>query len=324
MPTHRFPARTASAPEPEAPASGFPADALAGLTAQPKTLPAKYLYDAAGSALFERITGLAEYYPTRTELSILRDAGPELARLIGPEAVLVEFGGGSGLKAELLLRRLERPAGYAVVEISRAAMEATRARLSASMPQLPLRMIEADFSAQRPRPEELPAGRRVGFFPGSTIGNLEHAEAVAFLAGRRRILGEGAVFVLGADLVKPLSVVLPAYDDSQGVTAAFNRNLIHRLNRELGAGLDPAQFRHEARWNGERSRIEMHLVALTEQRAEIAGRSVVFRAGESIHTENSHKFTVAQLEAMAQAAGWRLTQVFTDPNDWFGVFVLGC
>lgn len=308
--------------EPEIPATGFGADALAGLRAMQKTLPAKYLYDAEGSALFERITELPEYYPTRTEISILREAGPELARIIGPEAVLIEFGGGSGLKAELLLRHMERPAGYGVVEISRAALEATRARLANAFPGLPLRFIEADFAALRPRADELPGGRRVGFFPGSTIGNLETAEAIAFLAGRRAVLGEGALFVLGADLVKPLSVVLPAYDDAQGVTAAFNLNLIHRLNRELRAGLDPALFRHEARWNAAHARVEMHLVALAAQRARIPGEDIRFRPGESIHTENSHKFAPAQLEAMAGAAGWRLLRVLTDPQEYFGVFVL--
>ncbi|MBY0447919.1 MAG: L-histidine N(alpha)-methyltransferase [Hyphomonadaceae bacterium] len=308
--------------EPEIPATGFGADALAGLRAMQKTLPAKYLYDAEGSALFERITELPEYYPTRTEISILREAGPELARIIGPQAVLIEFGGGSGLKAELLLRHMERPAGYGVVEISRAALEATRARLASAFPGLPLRCIEADFSALRPRAEELPAGRRAGFFPGSTIGNLEKAEAIAFLAGRRAVLGEGALFVLGADLIKPLGVLLPAYDDAQGVTAAFNLNLIHRLNRELGAGLDPGQFRHEARWNPAHARVEMHLVVRAAQSARIAGEVIRFRAGESIHTENSHKFTPAQIEAMAGAAGWRTLRVLTDPKGYFGVFVL--
>lgn len=320
MSTNRSAARRVC--EPAATPSGFAADALAGLRVPQKTLPAKYLYDAEGSALFERITALPEYYPTRTEISILREAGAELARIIGPEAVLVEFGGGSGLKAELLLRHMERPAGYGVVEISRTALEATRARLANAFPELPLRFIEADFAALRPLPEELPAGRRAGFFPGSTIGNLETAEAIAFLAGRRAVLGEGALFVLGADLVKPLSVVLPAYDDSEGVTAAFNLNLIHRLNRELAAELDPALFRHEARWNAAHARVEMHLVALAPQRAAIAGEDISFRTGESIHTENSHKFTPAQIEAIAAAAGWRMLQVFTDPQGYFGVFAL--
>lgn len=314
-------AKTGAAPR-LAPQDAFEADACEGLNSEPKWLAPKYFYDAAGSALFEQITKLPEYYPTRTELALLTGRGPELAKALGPGCVLIEFGAGSGLKAELLLKSLEAPAGYAAIEISQTALAATAARLAAAFPKLPIRLIEADFSAGEALPQGLPAGRRVGFFPGSTIGNMTPKEAEAFLAARRRMLGPGAAFLAGVDLAKDPAILLPAYDDAAGVTARFNLNLVTRLNRELGAGLDPAGFRHEARWNAAEGRIEMHLVATKAQTARIAGRAIHFRQGESIHTENSYKYEPAQFEALAARAGWRLLRRVTDAQDWFGLFLL--
>lgn len=314
-------ARNAAARLPES-QSSFEFDVGEGLAARPKRLSPKYLYDAKGSELFERITKLPEYYPTRTELALLQEQGSELAQALGPQCVLVEFGAGSGLKAELLLRSMLQPAGYMAIEISEAALAATHARLRAAFPRLPLRMLEADFTAQPPLPGDLPKGRRVGFFPGSTIGNMTPREAQDFLRSRRRMLGPDAAFVLGVDLAKDASILAPAYDDAEGVTAAFNLNLIERMNRELGAGLDASAFRHEARWNAAASRIEMHLVATRPQTARIGGRAYAFAAGESLHTENSYKYEPARFRALVEASGWRVEQMLTDAKGWFGVFLL--
>jgi L-histidine Nalpha-methyltransferase len=303
-------------------ASDFLKDALAGLAGAQKTLPAKYFYDAAGSALFEAITALPEYYPTRTELALLHDIGPRLRTAIGPDSLVVEFGAGSGEKAELLLRALDRPAGYVAIEISASALDGALQRLRAAFPGLPVCAIEGDFSVMTSLPLGLAAGQRLGFFPGSTIGNLNPVEAEIFLCGRRAMLGPGGRFLIGVDLAKDPAILLPAYDDAQGVTAAFNLNMLKRLNRELDARLDVARFRHEARWNAAESRIEMHLVARDAQTAYIAGQAFSFRAGESIHTENSYKYTPQAFAALAARAGWRTKASFFDAQNWFGLFLL--
>jgi len=301
--------------------TAFAEDAIAGLSATPKRLPAKYFYDAAGSALFEEITELPEYYLTRTELALLETRAPELAKALGPGRVVVEFGAGSGLKAALLLEAMERPAGYAAIEISAAALDATRARLAAAFPALPLRTLEADFLTLTALPAGLPKGAPVGFFPGSTIGNLTPAEAERFLARARRLLGQGSDFVLGTDLAKDPAVLIPAYDDAAGVTAAFNLNLIHRLNAELGAGLEPEAFRHEARWNDILSRIEMHLVATRDVRFTISGREFAFAKGSSIHTENSHKYGHRGARVLLLAGGWTPIAEWIDPAGDFAVIL---
>ncbi len=303
-------------------ASDFLQDALTGLSGAQKILPAKYFYDAAGSALFEAITALPEYYPTRIELALLRAIGPQLRAAIGPDSLVVEFGAGSGEKAELLLRALDRPAGYVAIEISASALDGALLRLRAAFPGLPVCAIEGDFSVMAELPLGLVPGPRLGFFPGSTIGNLTPPEAEQFLCGKRAMLGADGAFLIGLDLAKDPAILIPAYDDAQGVTAAFNLNMITRLNAELGAGLDEALFRHEARWNSAESRIEMHLVARAAQTAHIAGQTFSFRPGESIHTENSYKYTPAAFKALAARAGWRIEACFRDPQDWFGVFLL--
>lgn len=304
-------------------ASDFLQDALTGLAGAQKTLPAKYFYDAAGSALFEAITALPEYYPTRTELALLQAIGPQLRAAIGPDSLVVEFGAGSGEKAELLLRALDRPAGYVAIEISASALDGALLRLRAAFPGLPVCAIEGDFSVMAELPLGLVPGPRLGFFPGSTIGNLNPIEAETFLCGRRAMLGNGGQFLIGVDLAKDPAILIPAYDDAQGVTAAFNLNMLQRLNRELGARLDVTRFRHEARWNSAESRIEMHLVAQEAQTAHIAGQAFSFRPGESIHTENSYKYSPEAFEALALRAGWRIKARFSDAQNWFGLFLLG-
>lgn len=300
----------------------FRRDALAGLSAAQKTLPAKYFYDAHGSALFEAITDLPEYYPTRTEIALLRACAPALRAAIGPGRLVVEFGAGSGEKAELILAALNDPAGYVAIEISAAALDGALQRLRGAFPGLPVCAIEGDFSVMTDLPLGLAPGPRLGFFPGSTLGNLTPLEAEQFLCGRRAMLGHEGLFLIGLDLAKDPAILIPAYDDAQGVTAAFNLNVLARLNRELGAGLDLTLFRHEARWNGAHSRIEMHLVALADQTAHIAGQAIAFHAGESIHTENSYKYTPEAFAALALQAGWRIEASFSDAQNWFGLVLL--
>ena len=304
-------------------ATALQADALAGLSAAHKTLPCKWLYDAEGCRLFEAITRLPEYYPTRTEMRILEESGADIAEAVGPGAAVVEFGPGDGAKAVQLLGALEAPAAYLPVDIATEWLEAAAARVSAAFPELRVRPVVADFTL----PFEL-AGRaagsatHLGFFPGSTIGNFEPQEAVAFLRRARASLRPGARMLLGADLVKDTAVLEAAYDDAAGVTAAFDLNLLVRLNREAGADFDLAAFRHEARWNPVLERIEMHLVARRAQSVGLGGRRIRFEAGESIHTESSHKYRPDRLRALAESAGWRPRRMWTDAGDLFSVWLL--
>jgi dimethylhistidine N-methyltransferase len=298
-------------------------DALAGLAASPKTLPCKWLYDAEGCRLFEAITRLPEYYPTRTEVRILDECGPDIARAIGPGAAVVEFGPGDGAKAVQLLGALSAPAAYLPVDIAPEWLDAAASRVALAFPGLRVRPVVADFTL----PFDL-AGRaagsttHLGFFPGSTIGNFEPAEAVAFLRRARASLRPGARMLLGADLVKDVAVLRAAYDDAEGVTAAFNLNLLARLNREAGADFDLAGFRHEARWNPALDRIEMHLVSQRAQSVRLAGRVFRFADGETIHTESSHKYRPERLRNLVQAAGWRPGRMWTDTGQLFSVWLL--
>ncbi len=298
------------------------ADALAGLSAPRKTLPCKWLYDAAGAKLFEAITRLPEYYPTRTEVKILGEQAPAIAAAIGPHAAVVEFGPGDGSKAALLLAGLDRPAAYVPVEIAPEWLEGAAARVAAALPGLTVLPVVADFTLPFALPKGLGTAPRLGFFPGSTIGNFEPEEAAAFLRRARTTLGTGARLLLGADLVKDAAVLEAAYDDAAGVTAAFNLNLLHRLNREAGADFDIAAFRHRAVWNAAQERVEMHLVSQRAQRAHLAGREISFAAGETIHTESSHKYRPDRLRALAAAAGWREAAMWSDPRALFSVWLL--
>ncbi len=299
----------------------FLAEARAGLGASPRRMSPKWFYDTEGSRLFEAITRLPEYYPTRTETAILRAGATRLARHVPPGAVLVELGSGASVKTAILLDAIERLAAYVPVDISADFLGESAARLRRARPGLTVHPVAADFLGEIALPEAL-AGRPVAvFFPGSTIGNLDDAEAVALLARARRLPG-AAAFILGADMVKDTDVLLAAYDDAAGVTAAFNRNLLVRMNRELGTDFDPAAFRHEARWNAAESRIEMHLVARRAMRVRLGSDNLHFAAGESIHTENSRKFTLPQIDALAAAAGWRVAETLQDAERHFSVLAL--
>jgi dimethylhistidine N-methyltransferase len=298
-------------------------DALQGLSLPRKTLPCKWLYDAEGARLFEAITRLPEYYPTRTEVRILDECGPEIAEAVGPGAAVIEFGPGDGAKAVQLLQALQAPSAYLPVDIAPEWLTAVASRVAAAFPELPVNPVVADFTQQFDL-----AGRaagsatHLGFFPGSTIGNFEPRDAIRFLQRAHSTLRPGSRMLLGADLVKNIAVLEAAYDDASGVTAAFNLNLLRRLNREAGADFDPAGFRHRALWNATEERIEMHLVALHAQSVRLAGRVFRFAAGESIHTESSHKYRPKRIEALAAGAGWRKARMWTDPDRLFSVWLL--
>ncbi len=303
-------------------ATAFAADVLEGLAATPKQLPAKYFYDEAGSRLFERITELPEYYPTRTELRILESSAASIARLTDPGAALIEFGSGSTAKARLLLRHMASVRAYVPVDISAEFVNGEAARLQADFPALEVLPVAADFTGAFELPAAVKAGPRLGFFPGSTIGNLEPHEVTGFLRRAKRVLGQGAAFVVGVDLVKDPEVLYAAYNDSQGVTAQFNRNLLVRVNRELGADFDVSAFEHHAFYHRELRRIEMHLASLRRQKVRILGKCFDFRAGETIHTENSYKYSVESFAALARGAGWSIGADWTDPERYFSVQAL--
>jgi dimethylhistidine N-methyltransferase len=285
----------------------FAAALLDGLSASPKRMSPKWFYDAEGSRLFEDITRLPEYYPTRQEAELLRDVAPDWAGRFGPGAVLVEFGSGASEKTRIVLDAAPDLAAYVPIDISPDALEGAADRIEAGYPALKVRPMVGDFLALDALPEDVGPGRHVGFFPGSTIGNLEPGEAVAFLKAARDLLGEGALFILGVDLVKDPAVLVAAYDDAAGVTAAFNRNLLVRANREAGADFPVDEFRHRALWNAEASAIEMHLEAGRDMSVGIGGRRLGFARGETIHTESSRKFTRTAVDRLAAASGWRLS-----------------
>ncbi len=294
--------------------SDFRNDVLSGLRRTPKMIPSKHFYDAEGSRLFEEITRLPEYYPTRTETALLARIAPEISRRIPAGGALVEFGSGASVKTRLLLNAAPQLARYVPIDISPAALEEAAADLRASFPRLKIEPIVADFTTPIPLSDEVLAGGRMGFFPGSTLGNFEPRHATAFLARARRALGEGAQFLVGIDLVKSPIMLVAAYDDAAGVTAAFNKNLLVRMQAELDSDIDPDAFDHRAIWNAGASRIEMHLVSRADQTFAVAGERVHMASGETIHTENSHKFTVDSFMSMAAAAGWRAGPVWeTDP-----------
>ena len=300
----------------------FLSDVLEGLTRSAKTLPCKYFYDARGSALFDRICTLPEYYPTRTELAILRRHAGAMAAAIGPRCLLVEYGSGSSTKTRLLLDRLADPAAYVPVDISREHLLQSAAALAAHYPRLRVIPVCADFTRPFALPDVPDAARAVGYFPGSTIGNFAPADARKFLADVAEQCGPGGALLIGVDLTKPRSVLEPAYDDARGVTAEFNRNLLRRANRELGADFDLAAFDHRAFWNASLGRVEMHLVSRRDQVVRIAGQAIPFAKGESIHTENSHKYELAGFAALSAAAGFTVERVWTDDAELFSVQLL--
>lgn len=300
----------------------FAADMIEGLSASPKATPPKWFYDAEGSRLFGEITRLPEYYPTRTERALLTQVRGDIGRAVGQGRTVVEYGAGSGDKAVTLLHGLERPRAYVCIEIDPGAARKTAEEVAGCFPDLPTKGVAGDFTALDGATPAGPPGARLGFFPGSTIGNFDPTDAAMLLADMREHLGRGAQLLIGVDLVKDREVLVTAYDDAAGVTAAFNMNLLVRANRELGADFDLDAFAHEARWNPYESRIEMHLRATRPTTVRLDGRVFTFAEGETIHTESSYKYTRERLAALAEAAGWSLGTVWTDPKVWFALALL--
>ena len=291
-------------------------EALAGLRSSPKTLPPKFFYDEHGSRLFEAICELPEYYLTRTEIAILRESVEAISKVLGPEVLLIEPGSGAGTKTQILLASLEDAAGYVPLDISREALLESVERLQASFPDLPVWPVCADFFRSIPLPETARTPkRRVVFFPGSSIGNFTPEEARVFLDRIADTVGPGGGLLIGADLRKNPAQLVAAYDDAQGVTAEFNRNILVHLNRVCGADFDPQAFDHRALWNADLSRVEIFLVSRSAQTVHLAGETIVFAAGESIHTECAYKYGpdgVAPLtDRFIPQAAW------TDPKQRF-------
>ena len=299
----------------------FARDAIEDLSQRPKRLSPKYFYDAAGSELFEAITRLPEYYPTRTELSILRDRGDDISAIIPKGAALVEFGAGATTKVRLLLENCAIGA-YVPVDISGDFLQGQANALRRDFPGLAVYPVAADFTAPFALPDAVAAMPKVGFFPGSTLGNFEPHEACAFLRSAREILGKGAQMIIGVDLEKDERVLYDAYNDAAGVTARFNLNVLVRINRELGGNFDLSAFTHRAIYNRERHRIEMHLISKKSQSVRLLGTSFTFRAGESIHTESSYKYSLDRFAALARGSGWTPRASWTDKAGMFSVHAL--
>jgi dimethylhistidine N-methyltransferase len=302
--------------------SAFAHDVMTGLAARPKRLSPKYFYDEIGSRLFDEITRLPEYYPTRCELAILRDHAADIAGLIPDNAVLVEFGSGSTRKARMLLSAAPSIATYVPVDISSEMLHQEAAELERDFPRLSVLPVEADFTRPFRLPREIAGRPRVGFFPGSTIGNFEPHDAAGFLRHVAGRLESGAVLIIGVDMIKNAKILNAAYDDAKGVTAQFNLNLLRRINRELDGNFELDAFCHQAFFNTERRRVEMHLASRKRQKVKVAGRSFEFRGGETIHTENSYKYTVESFTAMARGSGWTPVASWTDADDYFSVQAL--
>ncbi|WFL76580.1 L-histidine N(alpha)-methyltransferase [Altererythrobacter arenosus] len=298
----------------------FRADVLAGLGEQQKAVPARWLYDDAGSQLFEDITQLPEYYPTRAETEILSARGAEFAELIGPGRAVVEFGSGSSVKTPLLLKAID-PAAYVPLDISGDFLRAAATDLAVKFPGLPVYPVEADFMRRVELPPEVAEMPKLGFFPGSTIGNMVARTSVDLLRTMRETLGEGSKLLIGMDLIKDPAVLEAAYDDAQGVTAEFNYNLVRRINRELDGDIPLEALLHEARWVDDYARIEMHLVAQRDIAFTVSGRRFSMQAGETIHTENSHKFDRRTSTTLLLAGGWTPAHLWLDSERRFSLIL---
>jgi dimethylhistidine N-methyltransferase len=294
----------------------FRADVLAGLKQYIPSVPARWLYDRRGSELFDDITRLPSYYPTRTETALLERIAPELADAVRPGSAVVEFGAGSATKTPILLRAV-KPLSYVPIDISGDYLRESAATVAGAFPAVDVIPVEGDFTRPVPLPGSIETMPKLGFFPGSTIGNFVPRSATDLLRGFRDMLGAGAQLLIGMDRVKPVKRLIAAYDDREGVTAAFNLNLIKRINRELDAQIPDGAFRHEARWNEMLSRIEMHLVATRDVSFEIDGERFSFAEGSSIHTENSHKYERRGARVLLLAGGWTPIAEWSDPaDDW--------
>ena len=303
-------------------ANGIIEDVLCGLTASRKTLPPKLFYDDAGARLFERICTLDEYYLTRTELSILRASVDEIGERVGAHAALVEYGSGAGVKVRLLLDALPQPAAYVAIDISQEQLARVSSELAGDYPGVAIRPLCADYTRPLSLPELPEHDRRLAFFPGSTIGNFHPAEAAAFLRRIRRTVGTGGMLLLGVDRRKDAAILNAAYDDSEGVTAAFNLNVLRRINRELGGEFDLSRFRHRAFFNESAGRVEMHLEATVAHDVDVAGTRISFTRGETIWTESSYKYDRERLTTVTAAAGFEIERLWTDADDRFWVVAL--
>jgi dimethylhistidine N-methyltransferase len=313
--TETNPAAASSSADP-----AFRADVLAGLAARPCAIPARWFYDRRGSELFEAITALPEYYPTRVETALLAAHCSDVARLVGPGRAVVEFGSGSSTKTPQLLAAAA-PAAYVPIDISGEFLRESAAALAADFPDLPIQPVEADFMRPIALPEGIARLPKLGFFPGSTIGNMGPRSAVDLLRAMAETLGEGAMLLIGVDRIKSPDVLVPAYDDAAGVTADFNLNLLARINRELGGDVPIDAFRHRAVWNDGDARIEMHLEATRDVAFTIAGERFTLAAGETIHTENSHKYGPRDARLLLRAAAWTPIAEWTDPDDMFALIL---
>lgn len=304
----------------------FARDVIDGLSGATKTLPCKWLYDVRGSELFEEITRLDEYYPTRTELALLGDIQGDLECALPEDAWVIEFGSGSSRKSDLFLEALNAPKGYVPIDVAADFLEAAADAISARLPHLDVRPVVGDFTGDIDLPHDLAADLkdrpRIGFFPGSTIGNFEPGPAADFLARARRMLDDGSYMVVGVDLKKDVNVLLNAYDDARGVTADFNLNLLDRINRELDGGFDLDAFAHTVRYDEDEGRVEMHLESTVDQTVTVSDHTFDFRAGETIHTENSYKYGIDDFARVAARAGWRHDRHWTDPRDLFSIHLL--
>lgn len=298
----------------------FRHDVLRGFEARPRAIPARWFYDRRGSELFEAITDLPEYYPTRTETAILRDCCPEIAEIAGSGRAVVEFGSGSSTKTPILLQAVD-PAAYVPIDISGDFLRESSAVLSGAFPGLTVLPVEADFMKPIALPAQVVATPKLGFFPGSTIGNMIPHASVDLLRAMKASLGDGAMLVIGMDRIKDPLVLEAAYDDAQGVTAAFNMNLLERINRELAGTIPIEKFRHRAIWNDDRARIEMHLEAMADVAFTIEGRPFAMAPGDTIHTENSHKYGARDARILLRAGGWTPVGEWTDPEGLFAVIL---
>ncbi|MEH6586258.1 MAG: L-histidine N(alpha)-methyltransferase [Halioglobus sp.] len=299
----------------------FEDDVIEGLSQVQKAIPCRWLYDERGSELFEDITVLPEYYPTRTETSILSQYAPEIASHVGPHATVVEYGAGASVKTRILMDALEELSTYIPVDISAEFLQSSAASLKKDYPGVKIEPVVADFLSTVDLPEKPSKGARVGFFPGSTIGNLESTEITGFMTRARTDLGPEAHFILGADLKKDPTILIPAYDDAAGITSEFNLNLLRRINGELEANFDVSAFNHEARWNEAASRIEMHLVSERDQSVEVSGQTFNFKHGETVHTENSRKFEIGALQELIAQCGWKMADSWIDKDSLFSVLL---
>lgn len=295
-------------------------EVLSGLGRRPKTLPCKHLYDAHGSRLFDQICELEEYYPTRTELRIMQKNVGEMVECLGPRCLLVEYGSGSSIKTRILLDHMLDPAAYVPIDISREHLADSAARLREAYPNLEIVPFCADYTATFDLPDPaVEYERAIVYFPGSTIGNFDPSEARRFLRRMASVAGPGGALLIGVDLRKDRSILEAAYDDARGVTAAFNKNLLTRINRELGGAFDLDAFEHEAIYNVEEGRVEMYLVSLIDQHVRVDGELVGFERGERICTEHSYKYTLTGFADLALAGGFRVKRVWTDPENYFSV-----